>query len=232
MWKDLIQRFSFTRNGYVFMEPLYTKIFGIIQRFVLSNKIHIIRLLFIAEIFLVLFAGAGIIVVAQNHTLIPVFVMIGKKFGTLSVLILCFVVTPGILRRLQWFTMVRVTVMSIRRHLGILMYLTGVIHSLFTYWIPRFVFGPTPLQYFQIFGIITLTLGFPLFLTSNDFSVKHLKKMWDVLHKIVYIMLFFVSLHLLFLGNGLGIVVFTLVVMECVSCMYSAGHYDHTITRR
>lgn len=214
------------------MELLYTKIFGIIQRFVLSNKIHIVQFLFFTEVFLVLFACAGIVVVAQNHSLTPVLTMIGKKFGTLSVLLLCFVVTPGILRRLQWFTMVRVTVMSIRRHLGILMYLTGVIHALFTYWMPRFIFGPTPLQYFQVFGMITLTLGLPLFLTSNDFSVRLLEKMWDTLHKGVYIMLFFVSLHLLFLGNGLGIVVLTLVVLECISYLYSTRHHDHTITRR
>ncbi|MBI5151283.1 MAG: hypothetical protein HZA34_01785 [Candidatus Pacebacteria bacterium] len=213
------------------MEPLYTKIFGIIQRFVLLNKLHIVRLLFFTEILLVLFACSGVVAVTQNNLLIPVLALIGKKLGTLSVVLLCFVVIPGIFRRLQCFTIVRVTVMSIRRHLGILMYLTGVIHSLFTYWMPRFIFGPTPLQYFQIFGMVTLSLGFPLFLTSNDFSVKLLKKMWDVLHKGVYIMLFFVSLHLLFLGNGLGIIVFILVIMECVSYLYSTRHHDHTITR-
>lgn len=156
---------------------------------------------------------------------------VGRKLGTISVLLLALTLLPGILRRLQMFTLARVTLMLFRRHLGILMYLTAVTHGLFVFGLQAMVSGSGPVDPPIIAGILAVLVSFPLLLTSNDTSVRLLKGWWNSLHKLVYVTLFFAALHTLNVSFKSGIFLMTIVFVELLSYIV-AWIYDHTFSRR
>jgi len=82
-----------------------------------------------------------------------------------------------------------------RRLLGILAFLLSIIHG---YWMVSkreldFLDLQTYWVYFQ--GIFTLFIFALLAITSNDWSVKKLKKRWKKLHKTTYLAMFLLLWH-------------------------------------
>lgn len=198
------------------------------QQYAIQHKALIIRLFLLLETAVIFFIAA-IVVVAITQTPFPrVFYEIGKKLGTISAGLLCFVVLPGIFKRLQWFQSIRVTFMLFRRHLGILMYWTAFAHGLSMFniliiLILAFVpnrFQSFPFDRFVVFGFLAILLALPLLITSNDLSVKLLKKWWYVLHKLVYLVLFFAALHTVTTSFTVGFVLLGLVAAEIISYIY------------
>lgn len=102
--------------------------------------------------------------------------------------------------------------MGLRREFGILMGCLAIVHGV-TYFLDpvtfslniepylnaRF-FSMPPLFYF---GILSLILVLPLLLTSNNFSLRFLGgERWKILHRIVYVLLFTVLLHVFFVRSA------------------------------
>lgn len=132
---------------------------------------------------------------------------LGKEGGHWSLRIFWIVITPGILKRFKVSGLlqdVQIVLMRSRRRLGILMFSLAVMHSTFKRAYFMFQSGEIPalssISRFELAGLTAFTLLIPLFLTSNNFSVKLLKKNWKRLHALIYPALVFIALHMLWQG--------------------------------
>ena len=201
-----------------------------VQRWTAPKRMQIIHAFVVAEVLFSLTTVVLGLFVPTNIRLFVLLFAVGKKLGVLSAGMLCLTLVPGIIRRFGILPELRVFLMMFRRHFGILTYLFAVAHSLLTYWLPALRFGFTPILTFQLLGMIALGFGTPLFITSNDFSVRVLQKWWDHVHSLVYLMLFFAALHTLFTSPTTGILLMAVVVLEVISYLVQYSH-GHTVPR-
>ena len=212
------------------MEPPYTRISSLIQRLAIHYKTAIISLFFAIEISLAVAIFFGLILGTLQPSLQPLFFTVGRTFGKLTAYLLVLTLLPGILGRFRWFTTIRITLMLFRRQFGILTYLSGVVHATFVALLPMLTHGFRPLLIFEVYGLTALLLMLPLFLTSNDYSVRLLQTGWDKLHKLVYLALFFSALHTLTRSLSIGVLLMSVVILEALS--YLAKYiYDHDSAR-
>jgi len=119
-------------------------------------------------------------------------------FGRIALLVLLFVLLPGIIGRFGIDIKVSRIITVYRRRLGILVFLLALTHyNIIT--LPK-ITGLEPFSFplFQIIGFNALVLLSILFLTSNDFSVKKFGKWWKWIHRLIYVILFLVLLHTAF----------------------------------
>jgi sulfoxide reductase heme-binding subunit YedZ len=148
---------------------------------------------------------------------------IGRFFAQSSVILLSLVLLPGITRRLKKGLIIHRTLMPFRRHIGILMFLTAWSHSSLNHILPRLLIGNLfslpPL--FVIWGMIALSLAVPLFITSNDYSVRLLKRNWARVHKLAYILPIMVLAHIALQQSLLSIVAAVTLVLLIASFFVS-----------
>lgn len=147
---------------------------------------------------------------------------IGGKFGTLSVFFYALTLLPGILKRLQIFPVTQVTLMLFRRQFGISMFLLAINHSGYSLLFPSIALTgvlPTVFSFREILGTLAEIVLFPLFITSNDLSVRRLGAWWNTVHKLTYVAIVFIFGHIVLLGGELGIKLFvaSLLIAEVVS---------------
>lgn len=180
---------------------------------------------------MVLFIALGIILAPSFQEIFSLYYVIGKKLGTITAMLLTLTLLPGILKRLQWFQTIRTTLMVFRRHFGILMYWTAVAHGMGVFGLQAIVASnPVQPNLFIASGSIATFLCFPLLLTSNDIAVRIMKKWWNVLHKLVYLVLVFAAIHTLYTSFAIGFMLVILVIAEGVSYIYA--YITHHSARR
>lgn len=158
----------------------------------------------------------------QPSILVMLF-LIGKKLGVVAVWVYMVTLVPGMLRRFRVLPQMQASLMLFRRQLGIVVFLLSCAHSLWVRTLPDLVTGsldPSMLVLFEIFGVVTLTLLFPLWLTSNDVAQKKLGKWWKRLHRLTYIALFFVFLHVSFQDDLLGFFLGSVLALELLSWIW------------
>lgn len=132
----------------------------------------------------------------------------GAWMGKLAIYTFWLIAIGGILQRLQmqgFWQKVRTIIIPNRRELGILMFLLSLSHF---FWSKGFkvLLGITQsLPLFQVFGLLALLLATPLFLTSNNYSVRKLGKNWKKLHRLVYPIMFLLILHTAMQGRDFQI---------------------------
>lgn len=212
------------------MEPLYTRISSSIQRVAIQHKTAIVHFLFTMEVLFAIAIFFGLMLGTFQPSLQAVFFTVGRKFGTVTAILLALTLSAGILGRFRWFTAIRITLMLFRRHFGILTYVSGVFHATFVVFLPMLTHGFRPLLIFEVYGLTALLLMLPLFLTSNDYSVRLLKFGWNKLHKLVYLALFFAALHTITRSLSIGVLLMSVVILELLS--YLAKYiYDHNSAR-
>jgi sulfoxide reductase heme-binding subunit YedZ len=153
---------------------------------------------------------------------------LGLTLGQTAIILYAITLTPGIITRLQWFPPVTQPISSLilpfRRHFGILMFLTAFLHLSFTTTLPYFAahnFSPPNLlpelatfQWMGLFGWLALL---PLWLTSNDYAQKGLGKFWKILHRLTYVALFFIFLHVALQGVKWMYVIAPFLILEVIS---------------
>lgn len=146
---------------------------------------------------------------------------IGEKLAQASVIMLAITLTPGILRRLNLWPQIVRTLMPIRRHLGITMFIFGLGHSTLSYWLDQAILGKLPPQKlpqpFVLAGIITVWILLPLFLTSNDYAVRWLKRRWQTLHRLIYLSILTLLLHLALQSSIWSLLALFLLILEIIS---------------
>lgn len=157
-----------------------------------------------------------------------IWLLLGRKAGSLAVIALFFSLLPGMIKRLkitgstgQVLTQIQIVLMAFRRQLGQAMYLFAAAHWLWIKVFPSLHYQLSPIASNQLeqMGFLALLLATPLMLTSNDFCLKILRKKWDKLHKLAYLIAVLVLIHLMFLPQQKSIVVVAAgtVVLEALS---------------
>jgi len=143
-------------------------------------------------------------------------------FGRAALSVLLLVLTPGILGRFGIEIRVSRIITLYRRRLGILVFLLAFTHF-FLVGLPKLVgIEPITVLLFQIFGFAALTILFFMFSTSNSFSLKRLGKRWKWLHRLIYIALLFILLHIAFQRVSLWSISATIfLVLEITSFGYA-----------
>jgi len=152
---------------------------------------------------------------------------VGTLAGQIAVTLFCLTLVPGILRRFGIHGMIVSFIMSIRRDLGVSMFALAFLHyASIRLW--PVLFGGVPLvvppPIFELFGVATLYSLAPIYLTSNNWSVKKLGPWWRRIHSMVYFIVWILFAHVALQEVGvwailLGVVAF----LEAGSLFYAAG---------
>ena len=183
------------------------------------NPKLIIRLFQIAELAVAAFIVVLFSLSLSNQPLILLSYDLGRKFGVASLLLLGATLTPGILKRLGIIRPLMILLNPYKRHLGISTYISALGHYLLVTLLPSLAFGsfPPPLTQVSLFGLLAFLTMTPLFLTSNDYSIRLLKKNWARLHKLVYLAALLILFHLIFQFNNKAVIALTILIFEAVS---------------
>lgn len=142
-----------------------------------------------------LFVGGRSIYYIDNN--FQNFYYLGVWLGRLGLLFYILTTLPGISRRFGFKYKLFALLHIFRRYIGISMYLSVSIHFWFVRGIPWFIKGflKLPPALFEVMGLTAYVLTFFMFLTSNDFSIAKLGVWWYRIHKLTYIIIFFIFLH-------------------------------------
>jgi len=181
--------------------------------------IRIFQVIEIGLILLVLGVGYGVVKGVLDMWIAK---ELGEKMATLSTLLLITALLPGISRRMGVLLILNTWLMPVRRHIGILMFVTAWGHAMLSNYLPRYLTG-TMLALppkFVTFGFFGLLIALPLFLTSNDYSVRKLKRNWERLQKLVYLVLLMVLVHIAIQGENLALLVGLVLILEVISYLF------------
>ncbi len=171
-----------------------------LQKKLIPYKKLIIMIFFVAELGLgVLWLLGGFLSFTQPELAFEIYEF-GRRTGEFALVFYLLTLVPGILSRLQQppWTLLGVIIQPYRRHLGIMTFLTAFIHMSFTTGFPALVNWhlPTIIGSPKLYGIVALSILFPMWITSNDMSQKVMGKKWKFMHRFTYVALFMVFLHL------------------------------------
>ncbi len=136
---------------------------------------------------------------------------LGTNSGKAAILVLGITLLPGMIKRFQLkgvLTAAQVFIMSIRRALGVLVYYLVVLHLIWVKILPAFHYDLDLLRYsnYELMGLIALLLLTPMALTSNDFAVRKLGKHWKRIHSAVYVVIWFIFLHVLLMEGSVKMI--------------------------
>ena len=151
----------------------------------------------------------------------------GLEMGYWAIRLLWLSTLPGILKRFRvigFLQDVQIVLMKSRRRIGDLMFSFAVMHYLWNSlffninigatYIP--ILGQTPL--FKFMGFFGLLILIPLFLTSNNFSVRILKVWWTRIHSLVYLAMWLIAFHVALQGLVVeAIITFAIAILQITS---------------
>lgn len=139
----------------------------------------------------------GAFVNLTHSDLYALFYSLGKHSGQAALALLGIVLLPGILGRFRIEFKITRVITLFRRQLGITVFLFGLAHYCLIRFFPMLA-GTYPISLpvgFEVWGTFALFILFFLFLTSNNFSKKHLGPWWKRLHRFVYVAVWFLAFH-------------------------------------
>lgn len=215
-----------------------------LQKLILPKQKLINRLLLCAEIVLMLFWLAMVALTVQSPLILLRIGELGSNLGTVSLILFCLTLLPGIITRLQILPQLTLPIATMitpfRRHLGISMFLTAFVHMSLSSTLPHIALTlltirsvlpmtldqklpiilaslPPPFRLFEQVSIIGWLLLLPVWLTSNDFSQKRLGKWWKRVQRLTYLAIWFIMAHLALQGAGWALAVGVFAVLEITS---------------
>lgn len=128
---------------------------------------------------------------------------IGKKFGVIALYWYSLSLLPGMISRYRVAPLFGSMLMLFRRHFGIMMFLSAVVHYSLTTVFPIIIYGNAP--FFDLprtLGFLAFFIAMLLWITSNNFSEKKLGKWWKRIHRLTYVILLLIFGHVvLFLSD-------------------------------
>ncbi len=201
-----------------------------VQKQLIPRQRQINTGLFIIEIFLVLIWLLALLTAILSPQQVFVVLNIGRKLGTTALLLFCLTLLPGILKRLKIVPLVTLPIATLitpfRRHLGILMFTTAFVHMSFSSTLPYIaiqlvstgtVVFPTPFRLFEQVALIAWLLLLPVWLTSNDLSMKKLGKSWKVLQRLTYVALWLIFAHVAMQSKPAALLLLVVGLLEIYS---------------
>lgn len=163
---------------------------------VVKNRTKIIslfKLLYLVLFVFLIFGGYNIY--AQTD-LFALFYSLAVSFGRIGLVLYCITTVPGISRRFKIQHRLIQIIMIFRRYIGIMVFLSITIHYWFQRGISIFFMGElTQYATFELVGVFAYFLLLFMFMTSNDFSTKHMGKWWGRLHMVTYVVVWLVFFH-------------------------------------
>lgn len=180
---------------------------------------------FVGYILLLLLCCIGGFGVLTDAWYSGIAMQVGSKFGTLAVGFFILSIVPGILGRFGIRHNLISLAFVLRQQTGISMFVLGAAHSLLVSTLPKLALGVilTPPRLFEFFGIVSMLLLFPLFLTSNVWSKKLLGRNWKRLHMLVYVICWTLVAHIFLRGEMKSSLLLALVgIAEIFSLVYAS----------
>lgn len=160
----------------------------------------------------------------EPRTYVEIWFEVGRKLGSLSALFYIATLIPGILKRFNVLPLTRAAFRLPRRQFGVTMFIFAFVHQWLVRSIPVVLETGSflPINNHVLAGMISITLLFPLWLTSNDYSVKKLGKWWDYIHSLTYVAMFAILLHVALISERtLATLLFITILLEIGSWIYS-----------
>lgn len=199
--------------------------------FFIKNRGHVItvfKLLYFVFLAILLLGGR---VVLLGTSQVSFFSQLAVNFGRLGLVLYILTIIPGMARRFGIQHSLAKLLMVFRRYIGILMYMSVMIH----YWLLRGVFmflQGAPFQFvpFEFAGTLALFFVLPAFITSNNFSVRKLGVWWKRLQKLTYISIGFIFLHIILQEvNGWSIAIGIALGLQLASFIYQILNKQKTV---
>lgn len=215
-----------------------------IQKTLLPYQRSINRGLLIAAISLAVFwilAGISVFFIPKQTLLL---MQISGKLGTISLFLFVLTLFPGIITRLHLnqrsLTIIATLLTPYRRQLGILMFITALLHMSFSTTLPKIAFElipvgnlsdlsfvekfqlaskafPPSLRLFEQVGMVAWVILLPVWLTSNDFSQKFLGRKWKSLQRLTYLALWFIFSHVAMQSQPVAVLLLLVGLLEIYS---------------
>ncbi len=121
---------------------------------------------------------------------------LGVGSGKIAVILFILTLIPGMMRRFGITHKLLSLLMIFRRYIGIAMYVSALAHFGLVKVVPILSLKlPFRLAFFEFWGSLALFSLFFLFITSNDFSTAKLGVWWHRTHKLIYLSMWFILLH-------------------------------------
>ncbi|MEM1311900.1 MAG: hypothetical protein AAGF07_00345 [Patescibacteria group bacterium] len=151
---------------------------------------------------------------------------LGKALGVGSLFSFLITTIPGTIRRFELkgiWRKIQVILTYSRAQWGILMFLLASSHYYIVFIYPYVSIGQRPtIQLFTAVSAIAFYLAFPLFVTSNTWSKKRLKRNWQKLHNLTYLIIWLIFLHVALIGELLlTIIILATAVLQICSFIFS-----------
>lgn len=157
-------------------------------------------------------AAVGILILS-HFSLSRYWENLGKLSGDFSVVLLAVTLFPGILKRFGLagrYVKIHSFLFLTRRQTGIAVYLSALAHTLWLFVLPNLSILPYRMSDWM--GAVAFIMFTPLFITSNNFSQKLLKKNWYRIHNLTHFAIWFIFMHLI-LKKVSWITIFLTVVL-------------------
>lgn len=163
---------------------------------IIKNKPTITLIFWAIWLSTVIILVGGVSLAFLNHEWLLLLYNLGKKFGEAAMIFYLVGLYPGILKRIELLTSLRVAAALFKRHLGVTMFLFSFNHYMFTTLLTSLVLGGIPtLSPHAVFGFFALIVLFPLWLTSNNWAQMKMGKFWKMLHRLTYVALCLLFMH-------------------------------------
>lgn len=161
-----------------------------------QNRQKILSIFKLFYCVLVIFPISAFVFSRLNQSMLLFFFGLGNTLGQFALILYVVTLLPGIGDRLGIKNKILVLLKIYRREAGILMYLLALIHvTLEKLLITTSITELFTLLPFEIMGALSLLVLFFLFITSNTFSLIRLRLNWYRIHRLTYIGMSFIFLH-------------------------------------
>lgn len=196
------------------------QILSSLQKFVITYKKQITALFLVFEFLIITAWMFGAYSYVQDSKNLRWMYGWASNFGITAFLLYVTTLVPGILKRFQILPLLQATIMPLRRHLGISMFLMAILHMGYMYTIPTFFKQPLEIRALSThgtYGLLAILALFPMWLTSNDYSQRTLKRNWFVLHKLTYFACLMIFMHVSTVNKTLTVIGGIFLFLEIAS---------------
>lgn len=169
--------------------------------------------------------GLGFWLFANNLEVYISLLWVANKIGFVSLGLFLLTLIPGILQRFRLNNLILSSVVLFRRQIGILMYISALVHSMYLSTIPLIMSGNfgnfAAISTHEFYGSLAVMILFPVWLTSNDFAQKKLKKFWKTIQRLTYVAIIFIYLHVAAVDRLALFVTMIVMILELFSWIYT-----------
>lgn len=163
---------------------------------------------------------AGFYFYSNQKDIFNVLFLISNKFGTIALFLFLGSLLPGIFQRFKNFPLFSASMILFRRQVGILMYFMALMHSMYISTIPAIINNSFSLENLPsngLTGVLTLSILFPVWITSNDLSQKYMGKWWKIIQRLTYFAMISLFLHVALVEKSAALLTFSVFGLEITS---------------